>query len=118
MFTRTGEARIVFLAGLSPDERDEIATRAERAEAIALRKAALLAGKFRDALGCTATELDRWDADGRLPHLYVRVLPFERKTHCRFWSEAQVAAAVAQVPFWRQQDRVVKDVRRQKPCLH
>jgi hypothetical protein len=103
-----GDPLIAFLAGLVPADRDEIATPAERQDAIALRKASLLAGKVKTLLGCTTTELDRWDADGRLPHLYRRVLQFERATPCRFWSEAHVTSAVTNVAVWREQDRTRK----------
>lgn len=103
-----GDPLIAFLAGLAPEDRDKIATLAERRDAVALRKASLLAGKVKALLGCTTTELDRWDADGRLPHLYRRVLQFERATSCRFWSEVQVALAVTNVAIWREQDRTRK----------
>jgi hypothetical protein len=99
---------VAFLAGLAPADRDKIATPAERRDAVALRKTSLLAGKVKALLGCTTTELDRWDADGRLPHLYVRVLQFERATPCRFWSETQVTSAVANIAIWREQDRTRK----------
>jgi hypothetical protein len=101
-----------FLAGLSPELRDQIASPAERREAIALRKTAVLAGMARTILGCTATELDRWYADGRLPHLFIRKLRFERGTLCRFWELERVAGAVHQVPAWRTQDAAQKAARR------
>jgi len=106
------EPLVTFLAGLAPADRDKIATPAERRDAVALRRASLLAGKVKALLGCTATELDRWDADGRLPHVYVRVLQFRRATACRFWSEAQVTSAVTKIAIWREQDRTRKIFRR------
>jgi len=75
---------IAILVGLAPADRDRIATAAERRDAVALRKASLLAGKVKAFLGCTKTELDRRDRDDRLPHLYVRALKFERPTLCLF----------------------------------
>lgn len=102
------EPLVVFLASLAPGDRDKIATPAERRDAIDLRKASLLAGKVKALLGCTTTELNRWDADGRLPHLYVRVMHFQRATPCRCWSEAQVASALTKTAVWREQDRTRK----------
>ena len=108
----TGHARIVFLAGLPVDEREHAGTAAERKEAIALRKTAIMAGKVRAALGCTETELDRWNADGRLPHLYVRTMHFEKATPCRFWDAAVVDASISNVAVWRQQDGIKKQFKR------
>jgi hypothetical protein len=108
----TGAALIVFLAGLPSDARDKISTPVERRAAIALRKSALPAGKVRTALACSAIELDRWDADGRLPHLFVRVLPLARATPCRFWDAISVETAMAWVSGWREQDKVQKTFRR------
>ena len=102
------EPLVVFLASLAPRDRDKIATPAERRDAIDLRKASLLAGKVKALLGCTTTELNRWDADGRLPHLDVRVMLFQRATPCRCWSEAQVASALTKTAVWREQDRTRK----------
>jgi len=48
---------------------------APRRAAIDLRRDSLLAGKVRAALGCTVAELNRWHADGRLPHLFIRAIP-------------------------------------------
>ena len=66
----------------------------------------------RAALGCTQTELDRWDADGRLRHLFVRKLQFERATVCRFWDAASVAEAAEKVAAWRKQDKTRTTCRR------
>ena len=61
---------IMFLASLDPADRDALATKEERAAAIAMRKLCVMSGHVRQALQCSVTELDRWDADGRLRHLY------------------------------------------------
>lgn len=101
-----------FLAGLPPAECDAISTQAERKAAIALRKNGILAGKVKAALKCTQKELDRWSADGRLPHLFVRVLSFEKATPCRFWDADIVDAAVDRVDAWRLQDQIKKTFKR------
>jgi len=106
----TGDSKIIFLAGLSPGDRDEIAHPAERRAAIALRKTGIMASKVRAALACSATELDRWDADGRLPHLYVGmvILRFGKATLCRFWASGAVEAAKLNLSAWREQDSTRK----------
>lgn len=96
--------RTVFLAGLTPSDRDTIATSTERREAIIMRKSTILAGEVKTILGCTQRELDRWNADGRLPHLFMRRIQLARTTNCRFWSVEQVYAATELVPAWREQD--------------
>lgn len=104
----TGEARIAYLAGLIPQDRDRVATQDERAAAVALRKTAIMAGAVRKRLGCTATELNRWHGDGRLPHLFIRKISIEKLTDCRFWSAEQVEEAVEAVTIWREQDAIRK----------
>jgi hypothetical protein len=111
----TGEA-IAFLAGLAPVDRDRLATTEERRAAIALRKTSLLKGKVLAALGCTATELERWHADGRLPHLFVRRLTIGeagKVQECRFWAQEVVTAAQPQTEGWRAQDQVARRRKRQ-----
>lgn len=75
--------------------------------AIDLRSDSLLAGKVRAALGCTVAELNRWQADGRLPHLFIRAIPgiWMRATPSRFWAVSVVEQAVRQVSEWRARDQ-------------
>ena len=104
---QAGEA-VPYLAGLSPADRDLLATKEERRAAIALRQTAMLKGKVQAALGCTAPELERWHADGRLPHLFVRTLQLEvagKAQPCRFWAQEVVTAVASQVEAWRRQDQ-------------
>lgn len=102
----SGLTRITALAGLSPEERDRVATGPERTAAIAMRKTALMSGDVRKRLRCTTAELNRWHADGRLPHLFTRKMAFDKATICRFWSADQIAAAVTHLPDWREQDQI------------
>jgi hypothetical protein len=105
---RQAAVAVSYLAGLSPADRDLLATKAERRAAIALRKTAMLKGKVLAALGCTATELERWHADGRLPHVFTRVLRLEvagKAQPCRFWAQETVMAAQGQVAVWRARDQ-------------
>lgn len=104
----SGLARITALAGLTSEERDRIATGPERTAAIAMRKTALRSDDVRRQLQCTSSELNRWDSDGRLPHLFIKKTTFEKTTNCRFWSAEQIAEAVAYLPAWREQDRIRK----------
>lgn len=87
---------------------NRVATGPERAVAIVLRKTALMSGDVRKQLGCTLTKLDRWHADGRLPHLFTRKMRFEKATTSRFWSAGRVADATVAVPAWREQDKIRK----------
>lgn len=100
----SGIARIRYLASLDIEARERFATRLERNTAIAMRRAALESDKVRKHLGCTNTELNRWDGDGRLPHLFSRKTGLADSTICRFWSQEQVAAAVDQIDTWRERD--------------
>jgi hypothetical protein len=100
----SGIARIRYLASLDIEARERFATRLERNTAIAMRRSALTSEKVRKHLGCTKTELNRWDADGRLPHLFSRKTSSADSTICRLWSQEQVAAAVDQVDTWREGD--------------
>jgi hypothetical protein len=113
---RQAGTAVPYLAGVSPHDRDQLATTEERREAIALRKTGMLKGKVLVALGCTATELERWHADGRLPHLYTRVLSLAvagKAQPCRFWAQDVVTAAQTQVPHWRALDQA--QARRPRP---
>jgi hypothetical protein len=62
----------------------------------------------RDALRCTATELDRWASDGRLPpdgeRFYLGVGPLGGSRWGRAWLPATVEAAKESVSTWRAQD--------------
>ena len=98
-------ALVGFLAGLPPKERNSVAAPAERRAAIALRKRCVMTGAVRKALGCTLAELNRWDADGRLPHVFKRVIHYERATECRFWSSEMIGRATDLVADWREQDK-------------
>jgi hypothetical protein len=102
---RANGTATTYLASLSPSERNAIATKEERAAAIELRKTAIMTGATCAALGCSRRELDRWDADGRLPHLFTKRIRFEKLTTCRFWALADVERAKQYVDAWRQQDR-------------
>jgi hypothetical protein len=105
---RQAGTALTYLAGLDPTDRDQLATKEERRAAIALRQTGMLKGKVLAALGCTATELERWHADGRLPHLYRRgvALAHAGKTQaCRFWAQEVVLAAQPLVEGWRASDK-------------
>jgi hypothetical protein len=104
----SGLTRITALAGLTTEERDRVATGPERTAAIAMRKTALMSGDVRKRLRCTTAELNRWHADGRLPHLFTRKMAFEKATLCRLWSAEQITEAEAHLPAWREQDRIRK----------
>jgi hypothetical protein len=115
---RQAGTAVPYLAGLSPHDRDQLATTEERRAALALRKTGMLKGKVLVVLGCTATELERWHADGRLPHLYVRVLALAgagKAQPCRCWAQDVVTAAQTQVPHWRALDQAQARPRRQRP---
>jgi hypothetical protein len=60
-------------------------------------------------VGCTKTELNKWDADGRLPH--TRVIMRKKSVECRFWAEDTLEAAKELLSVWRQQDVVRKTKR-------
>lgn len=106
------DGRIRILAGLSPADRDALGSPKERRAAIALRKAGLMTSAVMTRLDCTRTELNRWDSDGRLPHLYTRRLPLPKSTECRFWAEADIDRARELIADWRHRDSIVKTHRR------
>ena len=106
-----------WLASLPPTEREHLATPGERKEAVALRKRCLKTSAVRERLQCSLTELNRWDAEGLLPHLYTRKMLLSvagRAVSCRFWLEDDVAAVADSVARWREQYRQRKKAERQK----
>lgn len=100
-------------------ERDRVAAadraaeiEAQQAAAKARRKGmrkggAVTAKVVRERLQCSAVELDRWAADGRLPPdgeiVLAGLLP--KTVHARAWLPATIAAAKAAIDDWRAQDR-------------
>ncbi|MCG5531526.1 hypothetical protein LRD18_11795 [Halorhodospira halochloris] len=84
----------------------------ERERVRELRKTAMWGAAVRKRLGCTRTELDRWDADGRLPHGIKRTVPAPKTTPGRKWFAEDVEAAAERVERWRQIDRERKRARR------
>lgn len=110
----SGIARIQYLASLDIEARETFATPLERNAAIAMRRSALESDKVRKRLRCTTAELNRWDADGRLPHLFSRKTGLADRAICRLWSQEQVAAAVDQIDVWREADRQTAPAQRPK----
>jgi hypothetical protein len=85
-------AAIRLLASLAPPVRDKLATREEKKLVIALRKAAMMTARACAFVGCTKTELNKWDADGRLPDLFRRVIMRKRSIECRISAEDALEA--------------------------
>jgi hypothetical protein len=100
-----------FLASLPPSVRDQIATKDERTAAVALRKASVMKSKALAFIGCTATELDRWDADGRCSHAYKCVNPvYASKAPARRWLKADLDRALENRDVWRVVDKAKLEV--------
>jgi hypothetical protein len=80
-----------------------------------LKRSGLSPTAAREALGCTATELDRWAEDGRLPpdgeRFYYGVGPLGGSKWGRAWLPETVHNAKANVDEWRARD-IAKTVRR------
>lgn len=96
---------IFFLASLDPAVRDKIATKEERAAALDMRSTSIMCFCATKFLGCTRTELDRWDADERCPHLFLVLNPVYRsKAPARKWALLTLSAAKDRVGEWRAQD--------------
>ncbi|WP_174502149.1 hypothetical protein [Acidiphilium sp. C61] len=104
--------RLLFLARLMASDRNKIATESERHATIQLRKACIWPSKTMELLGCTEKELNRWDADGRLPHRFKRPLYRHRLFLARVWHINDVANAASKVSEWRQQDAMKQAQRR------
>lgn len=99
-----GAARIRWLASLPPADRDAIATKDERAAAVALRARSITSGKVRLLLSCSARELDAWDKAWLLPHLFTRRIQMGFGSQvARFWLIDDVNAALPHVAEWRRQ---------------
>jgi hypothetical protein len=100
-------------SGLRMEEMDGLLSPEERAQCLEIRKNALFAEKVRAILGCTRTELDRWDADGRLPHRFTTAIDVSGKhVHARRWLLPEVEAARARIGRWRKRDEAAKRKRR------
>ncbi len=104
--------RLLFLARLNSLDRNKIATASERHATIQLRKACIWPSKTMELLGCTEKELNRWDADGRLPHRFKRPLYKQRLIMARVWHINDIANAASKVSAWRQQDAMKQAPRR------
>jgi hypothetical protein len=80
------------------------------------KNGALIAGKVREALDCTLTELNRWAADGRLPPdgeiFLFGACTFGKSIYARAWLPATIKAAKASLDDWRAQDRAKKIFKR------
>lgn len=112
---RLADNALRFLAGLSPIDRDKIATKDERRGSIALRKASIKTGEVREMLGCSLAELNRWNKDGRLPHLYEREMLVSSKiVRCRFWLIDDVESSARLVDEWRRRDEAIRKAKRCK----
>jgi hypothetical protein len=109
---RADGSEIRLLASLPPPVRDKLATRDEKKLVVALRKTGMMTAKACAYLGCSKTELNRGDADGRLLHLFTRVVMRERAVECRFWDVASLEAAREKLSIWWQQDVVRKKANR------
>lgn len=104
-----------FLAGLAPQERDSIATKDERRQALDLRKSALKSTAVKQILDCTDTQLSRWSLDGRLPVLFRRIRPTDfGSLSVRHWSPSVVEQAKPHVALWREEDAQVARANRSK----
>lgn len=108
-----GMDRLIFLAGLPPADRDRLATASERREVITLREDCVLTSAARQLLGCTLGEINRWEADGRLPCLYFkRIQTGWGSVEARFWNRSQLAIVQDQLETWREQDRTRRRFKR------
>jgi hypothetical protein len=108
-----------FLAGLPPIERDNLATDDERRKAIDMRKDSLPTSRACEAIGCTKTELNRWDEEGKLPHLYQKKIsiPGAKATMARYWNLKDIDHARAKISEWREEWSNRKSMRRTKKKL-
>lgn len=72
------------------------------AAAIAMRKTCVMAGRAMEFLGCSKTELDRWDADGSCPHSFkVRNPVYSTMPEARKWALLTLMEAKDHVGEWR-----------------
>lgn len=105
------DERIRALARLTGQKMRGV--KAEREAAMAVRRSSLTANAVCRVLDCTQTELDRWDRDGRLPHLFTKRMDFGVKVvQGRMWALEDVEAAVLKTPTWRAEDSEAKARRR------
>ncbi|WP_018290423.1 hypothetical protein [Verrucomicrobium sp. 3C] len=108
-----GKAVAAAGSGLRMAEMDGLLSPEERVQCLEIRKNALFAEKVRTILGCTRTELDRWDADGRLLHRFTTAIDVNgKRVHARRWLLPEVEAAHARIGQWRNLDEAAKKKRR------
>jgi hypothetical protein len=70
-----------------------------------LRDSGMWSARVRATLGCTQSELDRWDTPGRLSHAYQRLISYDgQKVIGRIWFEQDVLLALESVESWRAED--------------
>jgi hypothetical protein len=88
----------------------EIERLAQKQRRAGMRKGgARLAGKVREALGCTLAELNRWASDGRLPpdgEIFLDGSVVGKAINARAWLPASIEAAKDRVAAWREQDKI------------
>ena len=108
-------ARMAAVSSWPVAKLDPLLEKDERERCREMRRSAMWAAKVREALGCTPTELDRWDADGRLGHAFTKTTsPGGKAVQGRKWLAADVEAALPYLTEWRDVDRHRKRARRTK----
>ena len=103
---------------VAPAERKLIFSPKEIKAIIALRREKLSTYKVREILGCTLTEINRWDNNGYLPHAFKQVIQVGGKaTESRFWLESEVREQAKNLDDWRKSHELKKSFKRKKNPL-
>lgn len=103
---RTSPNPISFLAANFSKARMLGATKEEINEARELRKRSITRFQVMEILECTLTELNRWDADGRLPHVYTAYRVIFKRVKVRLWDKKDVENVIPFLSYWRMLDEL------------
>jgi hypothetical protein len=105
-------------ASLAVTERTEYFNKDEIKSIIEIRKVGLSTYSARQYIGCTLAEINRWDAEGLLPHAFKkRIQAGGKMTDTRFWLAADLDVAMPHIESWRTSHSLKKSFKRKKSPL-
>ena len=111
----TNKAKIAARSGFWQQDLDKFLTAGQRKACRDFRNNAMWGKAVKEALGCSDTELDRWDKDGRLPHSFKSDCSAGGKiVKGRKWFRDEVLSAKSKVDEWRNIDAHRKVCKRTK----
>jgi len=102
--------KLRFYLNLPVDDQELVATAQLKKDAIAFRKNSVSTTKARKVLGCSLTELNRWDDLGYVPHAFKKRIQMQKMVEARFWNMEDLA--LVDIESLRNRDTTSKKFKR------